>query len=91
MLHAGTHPLFPPSHLPHFLAQMQAGRLFFLEVNQRMTRPIPKTALVSGSLRLDAARKHGRTFFCFLAFDFADRSCFGTLTVAAELPSNALP
>jgi hypothetical protein len=86
-LRAQDHPDIPARFTDHFFSMMHAGRLFFVDLRQKMRRPIWKSDSITATLDLTETRRTSTTFFVFIAFDINNRSCAGTLTVGTETPA----
>jgi hypothetical protein len=80
----GDHPNAPSSLFPVFMDKMHAGRLFFLEINQRMREPIWKTEPITAQLTLTKLRKTPTAYFGFLQFAINTRKCSGTMKIGME-------
>lgn len=83
----GDSPDLPPSLERTYFEQMRAGRLFFVQVNQKMTGPMWKNAPLSASLVLNSVRRHRGSLFGFVSFSFNDGACAGELKIAMEEPA----
>ena len=81
------HSLLPSSLEPAYLESMLAGRLFFVQVDQKMTGPMWKNAPLSASLVLNSVRRYRGSLFGFVSFSFNDGACAGGLKVAMEVPA----
>ena len=74
----------PTSLLPVFLDKMHAGRLFFLEIDQKMQQPIWKAEQINAKLKLTDVRKTSTAFFGFLSFAINEHKCTGTMKIGME-------
>lgn len=66
---------------PDFNDRMHAGQLFFLDLRQRMRRPLRKTGPLSATLTIRSTKRIGGNLFAFLDFSIGDGQCTGNLTI----------
>lgn len=79
------HPLLHKSIFLEFFKKMHEGRLFFLDLNQRMRKPIWKKNKIYAEINLDKVKKSSNTIFGFISFSINDNSCNGSLKIGMEM------
>ena len=72
--------------LERYFHQMQAGRLFFVDVKQTMKRPMWKTEPLIATLQIDSTRRLRNTGIVFVSYSINDGACYGDLKTAMEFP-----
>ena len=79
------HPLLNNSILPKYFEKMHDGRLFFLDLKQRMRKPIWKNQEIYAEVKLDKVKKSSNSLFGFITFSINENACTGSLKIGMEL------
>jgi hypothetical protein len=72
-----------------FVNKMYAGRLFFVNINQKMKKIIYKNELpIKVELKVHSFRHLNETGFCEIDFKISDDACVGNLLISMKIDKN---
>ncbi|WP_276974266.1 hypothetical protein [Flavobacterium filum] len=72
-----------------FVNKMYAGRLFFVNINQKMKKIIYKNELpIIAELKVHSFRHLNDTGFCEIDFKISDDACIGNLLISMKIEKN---
>jgi hypothetical protein len=85
VIERNQHPAFGADFMGQFRALMHAGQLYFLRVEQRMTRPILKDQPAMAVLKAERFRRIRNSVIGTISFAINGDACQGQLNVGASL------